>query len=294
MKRKLIRASLIASALAVTLFTAAVLLAGSLLSAPHRQRVGELPAYLKGEGVKIESQSGATLAGWFVPGKPGAGAVVLMHGVRGTRTQMLGHADFLSRAGYSLLLFDFQAHGESAGEQITFGHLESRDAQAAVNYVRRRLPGEKVGVIGVSLGGAAALLASPELDADALVVEMVYSNIHRAIANRLAMNLGGWAEVMTPLLCRQLKPRLGVDEHELCPAERVREVTSPLFVIGCAEDRHTKLEETRQLFDAAREPKQLWVIEGAAHVDPHTVAKEEYERRVLEFFARHLREFPKS
>jgi uncharacterized protein len=288
MKRRLIRASLIASTLAVILFIAAVWLAGSLLSAPHRQRVGELPAYLKGESVKIESQSGATLAGWFVPGKPGGGAVVLMHGVRGTRAQMLGHADFLARAGYSVLLFDFQAHGESAGERITFGHLESRDAEAAVNYVRRRLPGEQVGVIGVSLGGAAALLASPKLEADALVVEMVYSNIHRAIANRLTMKLGGWAEVLTPLLCGQLKPRLGVDEGALCPAERVREVTSPLFVIGCAEDRHTRLEETRQLFDAAREPKQLWVIDGAAHVDPHTFAGEEYERRVLEFFARHL------
>jgi uncharacterized protein len=289
MKRRLAIASILASTLAAVLFIAAVLLAGSLLSAPHRQKVGALPAYLKGESVRIESRSGATLGGWFVPGRPGAGAVVLMHGVRGTRAQMLGHADFLSRAGYAVLLFDFQAHGESTGERITFGHLESRDAQAAVGYVRGRLPSEKVGVIGVSLGGAAALLASPKLDADALVVEMVYSDIHRAIANRLTMHLGEWAEGLTPLLCWQLKPRLGVGESALSPAERVKEVTAPLFVIGCAEDRHTRLDETRRLFDAARAPKELWVVEGAAHVDPRAFARAEYERRVSAFFERWLR-----
>jgi pimeloyl-ACP methyl ester carboxylesterase len=70
---------------------------------------------------------------------------------------MLERARFLLRAGYTVLLFDFSAHGESTGEHITIGYLESRDAQAAISFLRKILPGEKIGVIGVSMGGGSAV-----------------------------------------------------------------------------------------------------------------------------------------
>src|SRR5260221_510761 len=108
-----------------------VWLAGSLLSAPANRPVGNLPTDLNGRNVQFPSTSGATLRGWFLPGKKGAGAIVLMHGVRGSRLDMLDRARFLVHAGYSILLFDFQAHGESTGSHITFGQLESQDAKAA-------------------------------------------------------------------------------------------------------------------------------------------------------------------
>jgi uncharacterized protein len=94
-----------------------------------------------------------------------------MHSVHANRLALTTRAQFLSRAGYSILLFDFQGHGESTGTGITFGFLESRDATAAVNFVRERFPGEKIGVIGMSLGAASALLADPPLAVNALVLE---------------------------------------------------------------------------------------------------------------------------
>ena len=160
-------------------------LAGSVLSASANQTVGNLPSDLAGTSVQFPSTSGATIHGWFIKGKKGAGAIILMHGVRANRLSMLDRARFLSHAGYSVLLFDFQAHGESTGEHITFGYLEGMDAQAAVSFLRSKAPDEKIGVIGVSMGGAAALLASPPLDVNALVLEMVYPTIDEAISNRL-------------------------------------------------------------------------------------------------------------
>src|SRR4051812_10569967 len=170
-KRKLI----IFSALGILLtFFIVVWVAGGILSAPAPQAIGDLPSDVAGRSVQFRSESEATIHGWFIPGEKGAGAIALMHGVRANRLSMLVRARFLSRAGYAVLLFDFQAHGESTGEHITFGHLESRDAQAAVNFLRANAPGEKIGVIGVSMGGAAVLLAAPPLAVDALVLEMVY------------------------------------------------------------------------------------------------------------------------
>ena len=285
MKRKLI----LICALGVLLITfLGAWLAGSLLSAAANQPVGNLPSDLAGSSVQFSSGSGTTIHGWFIPGKKGAGAIILMHGVRGNRLNMLDRARFLSQAGYSILLFDFQAHGESTGEHITFGYLESMDAQAAVGFLRANAPDEKIGVIGVSMGGAAVLLANSPLDVDGVVLEMVYPTLNEAISNRLTARLGRWAGFLTPLLSWQLKPRLGIDAELLRPIDHIGKISAPKLFIVAAEDQHTTLDESRRMFDAASEPKELWVVNGAKHVDLYPVAKKEYEQHVLDFFGKYL------
>ncbi|HEY7184876.1 MAG TPA: alpha/beta fold hydrolase [Blastocatellia bacterium] len=261
--------------------------AGDVLSRPVNHPVGALPAYLQGRDVEFESGSGSKLRGWLIPGRKGA--VVLMHGFRGDRREMLGRASFLSQAGYSVLLFDFQAHGESPGKRITIGYLESRDAQAAVDFMKKSCPGEKLGVIGLSMGGAAAVLASPALEVDAMSLEMVYPDIERATEDRMERYLGVWARGLAPLLLAQLPLRAGIEKTALRPVDRVGAIKAPKLFIAGAKDLHTKLDESRELFAAASEPKEFWVVEEAAHVDVHHIAKEEYERRILDFFEKRLR-----
>ena len=106
---------------------------GGALVAPVPRAVGPPPKQLAGAlTVEFPSGSGSTIRAWFAPGVPGRGSVVLAHAVRGDRRGMLSRAEFLQRAGYSVLLFDAQAHGESQGDRITFGYLEALDAAAAV------------------------------------------------------------------------------------------------------------------------------------------------------------------
>jgi fermentation-respiration switch protein FrsA (DUF1100 family) len=202
---------------------------------------------------------------------------------------MLDRARFLFQAGYSVLLFDLQAHGESLGSHITFGHLESRDAQAAVNFLRAEFPEKRIGVIGVSLGGASAVLASPPLEVDALVLEMVYPTVEQAIRNRLTMRLGSWSGVLTPLFSWQLKPRLGITADDLRPIDELGKIEAPILFIAGAGDRHTTLEETYQMYNAARGIREIYVVRGAGHVDLHAVTPDEYSSRVLAFLAKYLR-----
>lgn len=283
------RLAVIAACALTALALTGLWLAGSALSAPVNHGVGMPPPELNARQVQFASESGSTIHGWFIPGSRGRGVVVLMHGLRSDRTSMLGRARFLSAAGYGVLLFDFQAHGESPGERITFGYLESRDARAAVRFARQQSPGERVGVIGVSMGGAAALLAEPPLEADALVLEMVYPTIEEAIADRLRMRLGQWGGTLTPLLSLQLWLRLGVGADGLRPIKHVASLPEPKLFIAGAADQHTTAAESRRLYEAAGGPKELWVVEGAAHTDLHAAAGREYEQRILAFFADKLR-----
>jgi pimeloyl-ACP methyl ester carboxylesterase len=90
---------------------------------------------------------------------------------------MVDRARFLRRAGYSVLLIDFQATGETKGDHITFGWKESRDALAAIDFIHHVDPSARVAIIGSSLGGVAALLATPPLKVNALILESVYPTI---------------------------------------------------------------------------------------------------------------------
>jgi uncharacterized protein len=264
----------------------AVVAVGLFLSAPVRATIGVPPADLRAEQVTIASPSGATLSGWWIEGQPGGGVVVLMHGVHGNRLSMIPRARFLSGARFSVLLFDFQAHGESAGDRITFGRLEGFDAHAAVSFARQRRPGERVGAIGSSLGAAAALLGPGPLPVDALVLEAVYPEIGSAIANRIRAVLGpivgrAVARPLTWLFELLLPPIVGVSPADLRPIDRITDVTAPVMVAAGTLDDRTTITEAAAIFARAREPKLLWRVEGARHVDLEAYAPEEYRRRVL-------------
>ena len=274
---------------ALAVGVAASWIAGGKLTTPVQSNVGTPPPALKAEEVDWVSRQGRRVHGWFVPGRPGRGAILLLHALRADRRSMVGRARFLSRAGYTVLLIDMQAHGANPGSHITFGLREARDAGAAVEYLTKKLPGERIGVIGSSLGGAASLLGDTPLPVHALVLEAVYPTIGEAVENRLALRFGDAGRYLAPLLLWQLGPRLGIDPERLSPTNRIGRIAHPVLVIAGEKDRHTTLSQSRALYDRAPDPKALWVIENASHVHFHRHAGAAYEKRVLDFFERYLR-----
>jgi alpha-beta hydrolase superfamily lysophospholipase len=273
---------------------AAVIGIGLKLSSPVHTAIGAPPADLKAEGIEFPSASGATIRGWFIAGRPGHGAVVLMHGVHANRLSMVRRARQLSAQGFAVLLFDFQAHGASTGTRITFGHLEGRDAAAAVALMRERAPGERIGVIGSSLGGAAALLAPGGLAVDAMLLESVYPDIGSATANRINAVLGAplgpiVAKPVARLFELLMAPVVGTAPSDLRPIDRMADINAPVLVIGGTSDTSTTPEETTAMFERAQPPKYIWLIQGAGHVDAEQYGLEAYHARVFGFLSERLR-----
>jgi fermentation-respiration switch protein FrsA (DUF1100 family) len=206
---------------------------------------------------------------------------------------MARRAELLHQWGFAVLLFDFQAHGASPGRAITFGQLEALDAAAAVSFARQRLPEERLGVIGVSLGGAAALLGPGPLKLDALVLESVFPDLRTALVNRLHIYLG---PVMAPLLAPVLAPMfrllmrvvLGVRATRLRPIDHIASVTAPVLIASGTHDRSTTIEEARLLFRHATDPKQFWAVDGAGHVNLERYNPGAYWRVVLPFITQYV------
>jgi fermentation-respiration switch protein FrsA (DUF1100 family) len=276
--------------------TSAATLSACVMTRPARTPPLTPPAELAVERVSFDSRSGSTIRGWYLRGDPGDGAVLLLHGVGSNRSSMVDRARFLHRAGYTVLLPDFQAHGESDGAHITFGSLESLDASAALDFLRRCSGGEPVAAIGVSMGGAAALLGPGPLEVDALVLESVYPTIRQALEDRLAVWLGPLGALnrwVAPIVIRQVSGEIGVGEEALRPIDRIGSADAPVFVLSGTRDAYTPLAEARALFARAQGPKEFWAVEGAKHEDLHAFAGAAYEQRVGAFLAKHLRARPR-
>jgi pimeloyl-ACP methyl ester carboxylesterase len=265
---------------------------GCMLASPSLSRVAAPPARLGARTVVFASASGSLIHAWLSSGRPGAGAVLLLHGVGSNRESMLGRAEFLHQEGFTVLAPDFQAHGESPGEHVTFGARESLDAAAAMEFLHQVAPAERVGVIGVSMGGAATLLGPGPLDANAFVLESVYPTIRNAVSDRLATWFGPLSVVgrlFTSPLINVVASEIGVRESDLQPITRIGRIHAPLLLISGTEDPYTPIAEAESLYARAPARKSFWAVDGAGHEDLHDYTPQEYEKRVGGFLVRYLR-----
>lgn len=264
---------------------------GCAIAGPAPAAIPPAPSSLAADNVLIHSASGNSISAWVAKGDKGRGAVLLLHGVGSNRLSMLPRAEFLHKLGFTILALDFRAHGESPGEFTTFGARESLDAAAALEFLKTVAPGERVGVIGVSMGGAAALLGAEPLSVDALVLESVYPTIRDAVRDRLVAlsgPLGFASRNLTSPILGLIHRRTGVSESEMQPIQRIGSVHSPILVLAGTADPYTPLKEAKALFARAPSPKTFWQVNGARHEDLYKYLGAEYERRVGDFLTRNL------
>ena len=241
------------------------------------------------EAVRFTTDDGVTLSGWLVPAaRETRTAVIVLHGFSGHRLPELATLVPWLHERHHVLQFDFRGHGESGPGWVTLGSHERRDVAAAVAFLRSRGLGP-IALFGVSMGAAVAIVAAPEVPVAAVVADSAFAELHHPIANRMR-------EVGYPL------PGLGSRAIVAAAALRTRSrlpnairtvariAPRALLVIAAKEDQLISWRQSLRLYEAAGEPKELLVVEGAGHAKSYAVEPETYRSRVLEFLDRHLGE----
>jgi fermentation-respiration switch protein FrsA (DUF1100 family) len=237
--------------------------------------------------IRFQSRTRVMIAATFFPGVRHA-VIVLSHGYGDNQAQMLPYAGFLHRAGYSVLTYDMRNRGRSGGEAVTLGALESLDLISAVDYLTTRADVDRgrIGALGISLGGSTTLLAAandPRIKA--IVDDSGFSDAPGAIESSFEHFVGLPAFPFAPITTAIAGWRVGINVKRIRPVDVVARIAPrPLLIIHCMGDRVVPPVHSERNFKAAGEPKSIWRIPTGGHIDGHTVARQEYERRVIEFF----------
>lgn len=250
------------------------------------------------EEVEFPAADGSTLRGWHVPAPadaPNDGAgIVTVHGAGDDRRGFLRHLPLLHEAGYPVVLFDCREHGTSdgTGAGISFGIREHEDVRSAVDWARKTLGWNRVGVIGSSQGGVSVLLAAArDPGIDAVVSENPFTDIHELIRIVVHRDTGadappGW---MIDLVTDIAMWRVSAGDVP-APIDVVDQIAPrPLLLIHGSADEVVPYEHSERLHARAGETAELWIAPDAAHSAVINLYPDEFRDRVVSFFDRSLR-----
>jgi dipeptidyl aminopeptidase/acylaminoacyl peptidase len=229
--------------------------------------------------------------------KQPAGGVVLFHGFTGNR--MEAHWIFvkcsraLAQAGIASLRFDFYGSGESDGE---FREMSLRgeiaDGRAAVAFLRGQ-PGidpERVGLLGLSLGGAVAAALAPSVQAKVVVLwsTVAHTARLRELVRKSAKKIPGKPGAVE-FDAREISPRLVEDVLKVEPIRHLARFKGPTLIVHPEKDEAIPISHARDFLRAAgADAKELVIIAGADHVYTSIPWEQEVIVRTVHWFGRHL------
>jgi len=225
------------------------------------------------EDVQLQSPALAadeSLHAWWWPApRKDAPALLYLHGSRWNLTGQLFRIEQLHAMGFSVLAVDYRGFGQSRGP-LPSERSVYQDALIAWQHLARLQPeASKRFIYGHSLGGAVAVNLAHELADDkqspqaaGLIVESSFTNL---------------GDVATAVSNTSLPVRWLLSQ-EFDSLSKIGAVGVPVLIAHGRDDRYVPARFSEALFDAAREPKQLLLIDGANHNNSLRMAANSYRQ----------------
>lgn len=271
--------------------------AASVVTLPQRDAVANTPATYGApfEEVRFPARGGEVeLAAWYLAQPQATRAIILAHGKDSSRSSEFDgrfseFAAALHNRGFSVVMLDMRGHGDSGDSRFAFGLTERYDLLGAVDWLTARgfAPGS-IGVLGVSMGAAAAIGAAAQDDAiGALVADCSYAEIE-PLMRRHWTSASGLPDIFLPSTLFMGRFVVGMDLTTARPVEEIAAIAPrPALIIHGAADQFTPVEHGRALAAAAPQA-EYWEVAGAGHADSYPVDPAAYTDRVARFFAQSL------
>jgi fermentation-respiration switch protein FrsA (DUF1100 family) len=215
------------------------------------------------EDLRLPTTDGLTLSAWFLPSRtPAKGTILFLHGNAQNISTHLGSVYWLPERGFNVLLLDYRGYGASQGQPSVPGAQQDIDSAMRYLVARRDIDPRRIVVLAQSLGGALGLhyLAHSgyRQHLRGAVIDSAFTGYREIAGEKLR---GSW---LTWPLSWPLSLTVTDDYRPLAAAPQVAPI--PLLFLHGDRDEVIPVQHARRLYEAAREPKELWIVEGAAHI----------------------------
>jgi len=229
------------------------------------------------QSVDLFTEDGIRLSAWYTPSKKGA-VILLAHGYGDNRPEWV--YEMLVKRGYGVLAWDARAHGESSGDISTIGYLEVLDVKAALDFALAQPGVQHVGAWGGSMGGATLIRATaryPQIEA--LFVDSSFDSLDDEF------NFLVPYPVINPLAKVIARIETGISLDEVSPLDDIGKISPrPVYIVHSTADIVAPPDAGEKLFNAAREPRFLWLENNAPHLAIYLDNPRRYQRRLVDFF----------
>jgi dipeptidyl aminopeptidase/acylaminoacyl peptidase len=205
-----------------------------------------------------------------------------------------GVATRLAEAGFAVLTFDFRGFRTSDGYFSLAGEI--KDAQAAVKHFigSGHISPEWIGLYAASYGATVAIieaLNNPLITAVALRAP-VYDPlafaqspiVSEAIDELLRTSPDVVHGLTDPIIRAGVVERMIEDAKKYNAMKEIHKLTCPLLIITGDADKGIDLAGVKRLFEAANEPKELVVVQGANHNLTSPIAFEQTMEAIVAWF----------
>jgi len=250
----------------------------------------DYPANLSFQTQFVTNADQQKIAYWYFPVTQPKAVVILIHGLSnpGGKTQSIGYAQFLHDAGYSTVALDLRSFGESDGQKITLGENEWKDVDIVFDAIKARSENKtlKVGYLGVSMGAATALInAGLTHKPDFVIASVPYASFDKLFYYQI-QKAGFPPQIIFPFMQLAARIELGSNYAQFSPQTLIKDIHVPILFISATHDNSVNSHDAVDLFNAANDPKELWVAD-ASH-DVFHDQPEAFKAKVLEFLAKYL------
>jgi len=232
------------------------------------------------QDIELLTLDGVRLSAWYTPPKNGV-VILVAHGHAAVRP-----IDFyllFAEQGYGVLAWDFRGHGASEGDTVTFGYTETRDVEAALDFVLAQPDVERVGAWGGSMGAVSVILTAahrPEIEA--IIVDSPFATLEDELKHQVP--IWGLRELIRFFAERET----GMSVDLVRPLEVIGSISPrPVFIIQGMGDMRIPQDSAQRLYDAAGEPRWLWTEAEPVHMNMYAYYRVRYLKKASKF----LREF---
>ena len=206
------------------------------------------------------SSQGALLRGWLFRSKgPSQGIIVVTNGMHYNMSERFKKWTWVLDEGYDLFIYDFRGYGASEGEVDMFGFVD--DVTAAIAFSHQLRPELPMVLVGQSMGGSFVIDAMAKKRypyVKLLLIDSTMVGFAKAADALIRQYFLLWPLIWVP---DAITPE-GVDSIDFVDKTK----TPMLFVVG-QSDSIIPPEHSLDLYIKAEEPKALWIVEDAEHVE---------------------------
>jgi len=244
------------------------------------------------ENVTFKTSDGLTLPAWYMPAndKNTKQAVLLVHGRTADRTEGMRYAKAIIAAGYNVLAIDMRHPRQHPDIISTMSYHEKKDVIAALDYLTNEKGIASIGVMGFSMGAATSMIVmakDPRIKVG--IFSGSYANSMDVLAEQAKALYGLPRYPLMPMVAKFFAWRGDLDIDEINPEKYIAQISPrPIYIMHGTADKTVDFQHGQRLFDAAKEPKQLWKAENGEHTKLWQLDNEKADTSVVTFFDRYL------